>query len=144
MSNPAAFRVGEHFPVRELWARARQGWQQILLQSKPGERILVVAHSGINQALCFAALGGHDETMYRRLNFPNCGALHLRLALPTSVEEAQRIVQTGGYTLPVVEGDGDVAAAHYLRLHPPEWEPEVHLPLQKASTTKEPVGANKR
>lgn len=135
MNHPAAFCIGEHFPVRELWTRAKRGWEVILSQSKPGERVLVVAHSGINQALCFAALG-HEEPMYRRLNFPNCGALHLRLALPTSPAQAAQMVQAGGYTLPVPVVDGEEVdnsntsvARYYRRVHPFEWEPEVHSRL---------------
>lgn len=156
MNQPAAFRVGEHFPVRELWTRAKRGWEQILSMSKPGERVLVVAHSGINQALCFAALG-HEEPMYRRLNFPNCGALHLRLALPASPAQAAELVQAGGYTLPVPVMDGEgvenskaSSARHYRRVHPSDWEPEVHLPRSvgaatAAVNTKEAVmGAVKR
>jgi len=157
MNQPAAFRVGEHFPVRELWARAKRGWELILSQSKPGERVLVVAHSGINQALCFAALG-HEEPMYRRLNFPNCGALHLRLALPASPAQTTELVQAGGYTLPVPLMDGEEGvknskapvARHYRRVHPSDWEPEVHLPrtvsaAKAAANTKETVvGSAKR
>lgn len=151
MNQPAAFRVGEHFPVRELWTRAKRGWEQILSQSLPGERVLVVAHSGINQALCFAALG-HEEPMYRRLNFPNCGALHLRLALPATPAQAAELVQAGGYTLPVPEADGAEndkvsSARHYRRVHPSDWEPEVHLPRAVGaviSTKEAVVGAAKR
>lgn len=135
MNQPATFCIGQHYPVRELWTRAKRGWEVILSQSKPFERVLVVAHSGINQALCFAALG-HQEPMYRRLNFPNCGALHLRLALPTSPTETAEMVQAGGYTLPVpvvdaeeVDDSDTSMAQYYRRVHPFEWEPEVHSRL---------------
>jgi hypothetical protein len=145
---PAIFQVGDRFPVIELWARAKKAWQQILTQSQPGERVLVVAHSGINQALCFSALGQSEE-MYRRLNFPNGGALHLRLPVSGSEEEVHKMVHAGGgFTLPVGEREATHGnkngggAKYYLRVHPPEWEPEVHRPavLQQQEKEKETVG----
>jgi len=146
MNEPAIFRVGDHFPVRELWMRARRSWEQILTQSQPGERVLIVAHSGINQAMCFTALG-YGETMYRRLNFPNCGALRLRLALPTSLAEATALVQVGGYTLPVTDsetmfaanecGEEDRPMRHYRPVHPNDWEPEEHLPTRMGLNPRE-------
>lgn len=127
------------YPVRELWQRAKNAWATILSQAQPGERVLVVAHSGINQALCLAALG-HGPGMYRRLNFVNCGALHLRVRLPAGPEHAPKLAQKGGYVLPLA-GEGanggggqqqqqpqQQAQHHYRVVHPPEWEPEMHAP----------------
>jgi hypothetical protein len=139
------------YPVRELWGRAKSAWATILSHAQPGERVLVVAHSGINQALALAALG-HGPGMYRRLNFVNCGAIHLRLRLPASPEHAHKLAHRGGYVLPMpmprplrvaVEGgevggrgsgggsnDGQEAAGagHYRVVHPADWEPEMHAP----------------
>lgn len=142
--DPDAFTVDGGYPVRELWARARNAWATILSHARPGERVLVVAHSGINQALVLGALG-HGPGMYRRLQFVNCGAVHLRVRLPPSPEHAHKLALKGGYTLPMAapagaEGKGGPEAVvkrqqqqqhhhHYYRVvHPADWEPEMHAP----------------
>jgi probable phosphoglycerate mutase len=53
------------FPVRELYNRAHAFWQ-ILLPYHRGQTVLVVAHSGTNQALIGTALG-LSATHYHRL-----------------------------------------------------------------------------
>ncbi len=37
--------------LQQVWARAKQAWQEILAQSQPGETVLVVAHDAVNKAL---------------------------------------------------------------------------------------------
>ncbi len=127
------------YPVRELWARAKSAWATILSQARPGERVLVVAHSGINQALTLAALG-HGPGHYRRLTFVNCGAIHLRVRLPAAAEHAPKLAHRGGYVLPLKK---ETAEPHYRVVHPPEWEPEMHAPAV-AGVVEESEMAGKR
>ncbi|KAF2321675.1 hypothetical protein GH714_001070 [Hevea brasiliensis] len=51
----ANFNIDGHYPVRELWARARNCWNQIL--SHDSRSVLVVAHNAVNQALVATAIG---------------------------------------------------------------------------------------
>ena len=51
----ANFNIDGHYPVRELWARARNCWYQIL--SHESRSVLVVAHNAVNQALVATAIG---------------------------------------------------------------------------------------
>ncbi|KMT11255.1 hypothetical protein BVRB_5g110230 [Beta vulgaris subsp. vulgaris] len=44
-----------HYPVRELWARARSSWDSIL--NHQSKSVLVVAHNAVNQALVATAIG---------------------------------------------------------------------------------------
>eukprot|EP00850_Spirogloea_muscicola_P021294 SM000243S08595 [mRNA] locus=s243:62682:66649:- [translate_table: standard] len=63
----ANFEIDGHFPVRELWARAKTCWDIIL--SSEHESILVVAHNAVNQALVATATGNY----FRKLLQSNCG-----------------------------------------------------------------------
>lgn len=64
------FSIDGHYPVRELWNRAKNSWSIIL--AHPGKSVLVVAHNAVNQALIASALGlGTDY--FRRLLQSNCG-----------------------------------------------------------------------
>ncbi|KAJ8435882.1 hypothetical protein Cgig2_010915 [Carnegiea gigantea] len=64
------FIIDGHYPVRELWARARNCWDRILThQSKS---VLVVAHNAVNQALIATAIGLGTE-YFRVLLQSNCG-----------------------------------------------------------------------
>lgn len=126
--------------MRELWARAKSAWATVLAHAQPGERVFVVAHSGINQALVLAALG-HGPGMYRRLNFVNCGAVHLRVRLPHSAEHAHKLAHRGGFVLPM-GGAGPEAAGrqeqrHYRVVHPADWEPEMHVPAPAVALVAE-------
>lgn len=47
--------IDGHYPVRELWARARSCWTRILAHES--KSTLVVAHNAVNQALIATALG---------------------------------------------------------------------------------------
>ncbi|RZC82309.1 hypothetical protein C5167_045098 [Papaver somniferum] len=64
------FEIDGHYPVRELWVRARNCWDKILCHE--GESVLVVAHNAINQALVATAMGLGTE-YFRVLLQSNCG-----------------------------------------------------------------------
>lgn len=51
----ANFNIDDHYPVRELWARARCCWTKILIHES--KSVLVVAHNAVNQALVATAIG---------------------------------------------------------------------------------------
>ena len=51
----ANFNIDDHYPVRELWARARCCWTKILTHES--KSVLVVAHNAVNQALVATAIG---------------------------------------------------------------------------------------
>ncbi|PRQ32162.1 putative 2-carboxy-D-arabinitol-1-phosphatase [Rosa chinensis] len=64
------FSIDDHYPVRELWARARSCWTRILLHES--RSVLVVAHNAVNQALVATAIGLGTE-YFRTLVQSNCG-----------------------------------------------------------------------
>ncbi|KAK4492247.1 hypothetical protein RD792_003050 [Penstemon davidsonii] len=64
------FSIDGHYPVRELWARARSCWTKILTHES--KSILVVAHNAVNQALVATAIGLGTE-YFRFLLQSNCG-----------------------------------------------------------------------
>ncbi|KAJ9177979.1 hypothetical protein P3X46_009901 [Hevea brasiliensis] len=66
----ANFNIDGHYPVRELWARARNCWNQIL--SHDSRSVLVVAHNAVNQALVATAIGLGTK-YFRILLQSNCG-----------------------------------------------------------------------
>ncbi|KAK4607673.1 hypothetical protein RGQ29_001482 [Quercus rubra] len=66
----ANFNIDGHYPVRELWARARSCWTRILLHES--RSVLVVAHNAVNQALVATAIGLGTE-YFRILLQSNCG-----------------------------------------------------------------------
>lgn len=70
LTDPANFNIDGHYPVRELWARARSCWTKILTHES--RSVLVVAHNAINQALVATAVGLGAE-YYRILLQSNCG-----------------------------------------------------------------------
>lgn len=51
----ANFIIDGHYPVRELWERARSCWTRILAHDS--RSVLVVAHNAVNQALVATAIG---------------------------------------------------------------------------------------
>lgn len=53
--DPANFYVNGVYPLRRLWATARDAWREILFT--PGESFLVVTHKSIVRALICTALG---------------------------------------------------------------------------------------
>lgn len=54
-TDAANFEIDGHYPVRELWARARLCWDEML--ASPSKSILVVAHNAVNQALVATSIG---------------------------------------------------------------------------------------
>ncbi|KAJ4824748.1 hypothetical protein Tsubulata_032397 [Turnera subulata] len=64
------FNIDGHYPVRELWARARNSWNKIL--DHESRSVLVVAHNAVNQALVATAMGLGTE-YFRVLLQSNCG-----------------------------------------------------------------------
>ncbi|KAM6576227.1 hypothetical protein CsatB_028064 [Cannabis sativa] len=68
--DPANFNIDGHYPVRELWDRARNCWDKIL--EHEGRSVLVVAHNAVNQALVATAIGLGTE-YFRVLLQSNCG-----------------------------------------------------------------------
>ncbi|KAE8037492.1 hypothetical protein FH972_010078 [Carpinus fangiana] len=66
----ANFNIDGHYPVRELWARARSCWDKILAHES--RSVLVVAHNAVNQALVATAIGLGTE-YFRILLQSNCG-----------------------------------------------------------------------
>ncbi|OMO58363.1 Histidine phosphatase superfamily, clade-1 [Corchorus capsularis] len=66
----ANFNIDGHYPVRELWARARNCWDAILAHES--KSVLVVAHNAVNQALVATAIGLGTE-YFRGLLQSNCG-----------------------------------------------------------------------
>ncbi|XP_038901330.1 probable 2-carboxy-D-arabinitol-1-phosphatase [Benincasa hispida] len=66
----ANFHIDGHYPVRELWARARNCWDRILAHES--RSVLVVAHNAVNQALVATAIGLGSE-YFRVLLQSNCG-----------------------------------------------------------------------
>ncbi|KAF3782062.1 2-carboxy-D-arabinitol-1-phosphatase [Nymphaea thermarum] len=69
-TDAANFNIDGHYPVRELWERARNSWNKILRHDGPS--ILVVAHNAVNQALVATAIGLGTE-YFRVLLQSNCG-----------------------------------------------------------------------
>ncbi|KAL0681542.1 hypothetical protein Bca4012_048389 [Brassica carinata] len=68
--DPANFLIDGHYPVRELWSRARSSWNGVL--DHESKSVLVVAHNAVNQALVSTAIGLGTE-YFRRLLQSNCG-----------------------------------------------------------------------
>ncbi|KAF2599725.1 hypothetical protein F2Q68_00007681 [Brassica cretica] len=68
--DPANFLIDGHYPVRELWSRARSCWNGVL--DHESKSVLVVAHNAVNQALVATAIGLGTE-YFRRLLQSNCG-----------------------------------------------------------------------
>ncbi|GAV80137.1 His_Phos_1 domain-containing protein [Cephalotus follicularis] len=73
----ANFNIDGHYPVRELWARARSCWTRILTHESTS--VLVVAHNAVNQALVATAIGLGTE-YFRILLQSNCGVSVLDFA----------------------------------------------------------------
>ncbi|KAF9591144.1 hypothetical protein IFM89_002099 [Coptis chinensis] len=98
------FNIDGHYPVRELWDRARNCWTKIL--DHEGESVLVVAHNAINQALVATAIGifsitpfllkcflcqlGLGTEYFRNLIQSNCGVTVLEFS-PQAEEESPHV-----------------------------------------------------
>ena len=61
------FIIDGHYPVRELWARARSCWTKILTHES--RSVLVVAHNAVNQALVATAIGSISSLMFAAVRY---------------------------------------------------------------------------
>ncbi|KAI4322377.1 hypothetical protein L6164_022080 [Bauhinia variegata] len=68
--DPANFVIDGHYPVRELWERARSCWTKVLAHDS--RSVLLVAHNAVNQALLATAIGLGTQ-YFRILLQSNCG-----------------------------------------------------------------------
>ncbi|XVE51333.1 hypothetical protein DITRI_Ditri02bG0031600 [Diplodiscus trichospermus] len=68
--DPANFYVNGVYPVRKLWATAREAWMEILFTA--GENFLVVTHKSMLRALICTALGLAPER-FRSIDVNNGG-----------------------------------------------------------------------
>lgn len=75
------------FPVRDLYARARRFWRD-LLSAYSGRTVLLVTHGGTGRALVATALG-LDERHFNDMQQSNCGITRLRF----SNQEATALVE---------------------------------------------------
>jgi phosphoserine phosphatase len=71
------------YPVRDLFVRSQQFWQEILPRH-PGQTLLVVGHSGTNRALIDTALN-LGPAHYHALKQSNCGISVLKFSQGESV-----------------------------------------------------------
>lgn len=77
----ANFNIDGHYPVRELWARARSCWNNILAHES--RSVLVVAHNAVNQALVATAIGtisfifGNLMLKYAKCGFNSSSSLFM-------------------------------------------------------------------
>ncbi|NEQ47921.1 MAG: histidine phosphatase family protein [Leptolyngbya sp. SIOISBB] len=91
----------EFYPVRSLYERATQFWQDTLPQHD-GQTLLIVAHSAINRALIATALGKGPE-IHEQLGQANCAISVLNFAghLGDGVQlESMNLTSHMGETLP--------------------------------------------
>jgi len=90
-----------HFPIQELYDRARRFWQEILPRHS-GQTVLIVSHSGTIRALISTALGIESDR-YHTLQQSNCGisVLHFPDSTCSSAKlEALNLTAHLGETLP--------------------------------------------
>ncbi|GAB2263126.1 hypothetical protein Droror1_Dr00004123 [Drosera rotundifolia] len=97
------FVIDDHYPVRELWARARSCWNRILAHDS--KSVLVVAHNAVNQALIASSIG-LGTGYFRRILQSNCGVSALDF-IPRAADGSphvclNRLNQT--QNLPIVTG----------------------------------------
>ncbi len=69
-TKPEAVQMPEGENLGDVWARAVEGWNSIVLAAKPGTTTLVVAHDAINKAiLCYlAGLGPNSFWNFKQGN----------------------------------------------------------------------------
>ena len=101
-ADPANFEIDGHFPVRELWERGAECWEEVLRAE--GNDILVVAHNAVIQAMTANALGLPPE-YFRRLEQSNCGLTAFAFA-PGGAVELLKLNQTPA---PPVRGKDETA-----------------------------------
>lgn len=76
---PLQLQLAGEFPVVALWERAARAWPKLREGGGDDDEAttLVVCHNAIGQALVYTAFGLDDPALFRRLSFPNCGAIEL-------------------------------------------------------------------
>ncbi|CAM9808897.1 unnamed protein product [Phaeothamnion confervicola] len=81
-TDPANFHLGGHFPVRDLWHRARGAWETMLrltdevAMRQPTAAVLVVGHYCMLQSLLCTAFS-RDESSFWKFPWANGGALEI-------------------------------------------------------------------
>lgn len=92
--NAAEFQlVSGHYPVRELWTRARSVWQEVFGDLRAGQArgqdctVLMMGHNAMNQALLCAFMG-YDESHFRRFEVPQ--KLRRPRTIPLSIPNGPR------------------------------------------------------
>lgn len=73
------------FPVNDLYAQAKQFWQEIL-PHHIGQTLLVISHSGTNRALISTAIGLHSDR-FHTLAQSNCGMSILHFPVRTDTNK---------------------------------------------------------
>ncbi|MEL6384203.1 MAG: histidine phosphatase family protein, partial [Cyanobacteria bacterium J06626_18] len=81
------------YPVRDLYARAQQFWQDVLPRHV-GKTLLVVSHGGTIHALISTALGLTPK-QHHCLQQSNCGVSVLECAAPTNAARLFQLNDTG-------------------------------------------------
>lgn len=78
VGNPYGMKISGRTPIVETWARAGKLWEIIRSEREVTDCVdttsstLLVCHGTLGQALLNSAFG-HDESHFRRHEFPNCG-----------------------------------------------------------------------
>ncbi|KAL2937624.1 putative 2-carboxy-D-arabinitol-1-phosphatase [Bienertia sinuspersici] len=112
--DPPNFIIDGHFPVRELWTRARSCWDRIL--SHQSKSVLVVAHNAVNQALVATAIGALVVDFFRLVS--------------------EHIIVKGDESEDLDEKRAGMTAADILHLKETISQSNSHNMLQKLSTTQ--------
>lgn len=89
-NHPQEFRLGDRYPILDLFDQAQTFWQEILPQHRR-QTILIIGHSGINRALLARALG-LEVNCYHRFQQYNCGITVLNLAGDRAQLESANLV----------------------------------------------------
>jgi broad specificity phosphatase PhoE len=93
-ADPLQLKLGDRYPVRELWEQARQFWGELAqahpeltghTTGDPTLTVLLVGHSAINRALISSALGIGPEH-FQKLGQSNCAisVLNFGAGIPLS------------------------------------------------------------
>ncbi|CAL5353176.1 unnamed protein product [Camellia sinensis] len=104
-TDAANFNIDGHYPVRELWDRARSCWTKILTHESMF--VLVVAHNAVNQALVAIAIGLGTE-YFRILLQSNCGVSVLDFTPRLEVNEYKRGISGWNFNLEDVKAQASL------------------------------------